>query len=93
MVGGTMIAAAAELLAVTLSVLSAPAGACDAGAMLRERAESILPTLDKAKQTAAAGIERGAGATETIDNLQQPIGRSSWPFRRVDSGGRGERVG
>lgn len=87
-----MIAAAAALLAVILSVPSAPAGACDAGAMLRERAESILPALDKVKQT-AAGIERGAGATETIDNLLQPIGRSSWPWRGAGIGGPGERGG
>ena len=62
-----MIAAVAALLAVTLSVPSAPAGACDAGATLRERVELIMPALDKAKQAATAGIERGAGATETID--------------------------
>ena len=64
-----MIAAAAALLAVTLSAPSAPVGDCDAGAMLRERAELILPALDKAKQAAAAGIERGAGATVTIDSF------------------------
>jgi len=68
-----MIAAAAALLAITISVPSARAGACDAGAMLRERVELTLPALDKAKQT-AAGIERGAGDTETNDVLQPLVG-------------------